>query len=277
MTRFTIFAWLIAFAAFAIPAAASAAEPSCATGPGAAAAKNAATLNTLPAAPFHRAEQGWAVYAPLVQNEIGSKCAPNSHAFAASLSSWQKTHKLPASGAMDVATLEAMKTLWQARRPFVADSRRGCPSTPPEQGLATVPVNQSYGGKIIQLEKPALAAYEKMADAARKSGVVAAGSNLLSIFSGYRSPEYDAARCAKDHNCQGLVRAACSAHRTGLAMDVDLGAAPGFAVDSSDDKNRLYMAQTPLYRWLVANASHYGFVNYAFEPWHWEFTGGRTS
>jgi LAS superfamily LD-carboxypeptidase LdcB len=60
-------------------------------------------------------------------------------------------------------------------------------------------------------------------------------------------------------------------------MDFDLGAAPGFAVDSSADKNRLYMSQTPVYRWLVANAARYGFANYAFEPWHWEFTGGRTS
>jgi LAS superfamily LD-carboxypeptidase LdcB len=277
MTQLTAFTCFIAFSVFAIPAAASAAEPSCAKGPVAAAQKNTANLNTLAASPFHRAEQGWAVYAPLVQSEIGSKCAPNSPAFAASLLSWQQSHKLPANGAMDGATLEAMKTAWQNRRPFVVDSRHSCPPTPPEHDLATVPGQQSYGGKTIQLEQRALIAYEKMADAARKSGVLAAGSNLLSIFSGYRSPQYDDARCAKEHNCQGVVRASCSAHRTGLAMDVDLGAAPGFAVDSSDDKNRLYMSQTPLYRWLVANAARYGFANYAFEPWHWEFTGGRTS
>jgi LAS superfamily LD-carboxypeptidase LdcB len=27
------------------------------------------------------------------------------------------------------------------------------------------------------------------------------------------------------------------------------------------------------FRWLVANAYRHGFVNYAFEPWHWEWTG----
>jgi LAS superfamily LD-carboxypeptidase LdcB len=60
-------------------------------------------------------------------------------------------------------------------------------------------------------------------------------------------------------------------------MDLDLGAAPGFSVDSSADKNRLYMTGTPLYRWLVDNAAHFGFANYAFEPWHWEFVGNKTN
>ncbi len=33
------------------------------------------------------------------------------------------------------------------------------------------------------------------------------------------------------------------------------------------------MVQTPAYRWLLANARRFGFVNYVFEPWHWEWTG----
>jgi LAS superfamily LD-carboxypeptidase LdcB len=33
------------------------------------------------------------------------------------------------------------------------------------------------------------------------------------------------------------------------------------------------MSGTPAYRWLVANAGRFGFVNYVFEPWHWEWTG----
>ena len=52
-----------------------------------------------------------------------------------------------------------------------------------------------------------------------------------------------------------------------------LGAAPGFTVDSSADANRLYQTRTPAYRWLVNNAGRFGFVNYPFEPWHWEWTG----
>jgi LAS superfamily LD-carboxypeptidase LdcB len=44
-------------------------------------------------------------------------------------------------------------------------------------------------------------------------------------------------------------------------------------VDSSADENRRWQAATPAYRWLVANAARFGFVNYPFEPWHWEWTG----
>ena len=59
----------------------------------------------------------------------------------------------------------------------------------------------------------------------------------------------------------------------GLAMDLNLGAAPGSGPDSADDDNRLYISRGAAYRWMVANASRFGFVNYPFEPWHWEWTG----
>ena len=35
----------------------------------------------------------------------------------------------------------------------------------------------------------------------------------------------------------------------------------------------LGQTQTATYRWLVAYARRYGFVNYVFEPWHWEWIG----
>ena len=106
---------------------------------------------------------------------------------------------------------------------------------------------------------------------------VAADHRLMSIFSAYRSPDYDAARCVRDNNCQGLTRAACSAHRTALAMDLYLGAAPGSAIDSSADVNRRFISQGVAYRWMVRNAGRFGFVNYPFEPWHWEWTGAANA
>jgi LAS superfamily LD-carboxypeptidase LdcB len=45
------------------------------------------------------------------------------------------------------------------------------------------------------------------------------------------------------------------------------------ASDSSDDANRRFVSQTPVYRWRVENAARFGFVNYVFEPWHWEWRG----
>lgn len=80
-------------------------------------------------------------------------------------------------------------------------------------------------------------------------------------------------RCTLQGNGDGTRRARCSAHRTGLATDLWVGWVPGFCPDSSADINRRAMVATPAYRWLLDNAARHGFVNYAFEPWHWEWTG----
>ena len=60
---------------------------------------------------------------------------------------------------------------------------------------------------------------------------------------------------------------------TGYAVDLNLGFAPGSRVDSTSQANRLYQTRTDAYRWLVRNAGRYGFVNYVYEPWHWEWVG----
>ena len=69
----------------------------------------------------------------------------------------------------------------------------------------------------------------------------------------------------------GVRRATCSPHRTGYAVDLYLGQAPGYGPDSTADASRLYLSHTASYRWLVANAERFGFHNYPFEPWHWEW------
>jgi LAS superfamily LD-carboxypeptidase LdcB len=133
---------------------------------------------------------------------------------------------------------------------------------------------EGYGGKPILIRRGALTAYRRMAAAARAEDPrIGRDPADLVIFSGYRSPDADARRCEVEGNCDGVVRARCSAHRTGLALDLYVGAAPGYGPDSSADPNRLYLSRTPAYRWLVANAGRFGFVNYPFEPWHWEWTG----
>ena len=248
------------------------AASSCGTGPSQAAARNAQSLNTMPLNLFGRPETGWAFYEPLVATELDTECPAASPGFAKALAQWQAAHGFPGAGTMNVETLTDMSRSWQARRPFVLISHHQCPDPPAEETLATATDSESYGGKTIQMRPDALAAYRQMVTAARKAGVLSA-KNLLTIFSAYRSPDYDAERCAHEHNCQGVVRATCSAHRTALAMDVYLGSAPGFSPDSSADENRLFISRTPAYRWLVKHASHFGFANYPFEPWHWEFIG----
>ena len=236
---------------------------------------NRASLETLPWAGFGRAESGWAVYAPATAAEIASRCAAGTPGFARALRRWEQAQGLTATGAMGPAVLNRLKTLWQGRRPFVALRARDiCPAPPADGALDVASPSEGLDGKPVQLRRDAFVAYRRMVGAAhREVAELRADPRLLTLFSGYRSPAYDAARCARDNNCQGIVRAACSAHRTGLAMDVDVGTAPGYAVDSSADANRLAQVRGPTYRWLLANARRFGFVNYAFEPWHWEWIG----
>lgn len=250
------------------------ADDDCERGPKSDAASNQASIRAQPWSPFRRPEVGWDVYEPLIAHEIDTSCDASSPGFAAALARWRRDRGLGGEGAMDLATLETLARTWQARRPFVAQSRQACPAAPPEASLEAARPTEVFGGKPALMNPEALTAYRAMLAAARAEAPrVAADRRLMTIFSAYRSPAYDAARCLRDQNCHGITRAACSAHRTGLAIDVYLGAAPGHPVDSSDDVNRDFIAHGPAYGWMVKNAGRFGFVNYAFEPWHWEWTG----
>lgn len=251
-----------------------AAAAGCAAGPAPAAKANSASLASLVWPLEGKSETGWAIYAPLVGHEIGTVCPPDSPAFAAALARWQAAHKVSGAGEMDAATMQAMNQVWLSHRPFVAQSAKACPAPPAPSQLARATPAESFGGKTIELRPEALAAYRAMVAAARRAlPEVRADPRLLTIFSGFRSPDADAARCASQGNCQGRVRASCSAHRTGLALDLDLGAAPGERIDSSDDAHRLFISRSAAYRWLVWNAGRFGFAPYPFEPWHWEWRG----
>ena len=239
----------------------------------AAAEINAGSLTSLAWSPFGRAEMGWDIYVPLIQREIATDCPPASEGFAAALADWQRSRALAPDGVVSEASFLVMKVAVQARRPFVAMiAAGGCPETP--DLITEARRDEGLGGKTVWMRPTALIAYRRMAAAARAEvPEIASNSDNLTIFSGYRSPSADAARCLTEGNCDGIVRARCSAHRTGLAADLYVGNAPGFSADSTANPNRLYMTRTATYRWLLANAGRFGFVNYPFEPWHWEWTG----
>ena len=265
--------WIIAAIPWLLmPGVAASAAPECQNGPIESAAVNAASLNSLEWVPQRRPERGWAVYATRIATEIGTRCAADTPGFAKAFADWQRRNALSPSGVVETASLAVMNTRRTLARPFVIQTRNGsCPSPPPVDRLATATASESYGGKTILLRADALAAYRRMVAAARRSGA-AQDPVWFVIFSGFRDPAADDARCLIEGNCQGVVRAACSAHRTGLAIDLHVGTAPGFGPDSSDDTNRRAMVKTLAYRWLVTNAARFGFVNYVFEPWHWEWS-----
>ena len=191
--------------------------------------ENTATLKTGTIAPFGRIEAGWQIYAPQVARTIGSPCAPSTKGFAQTLAAWQSHHRLPSSGAMNAATLVAMKNTWQQARPFIAAFKSGsCPAAPAEGSLAEIAPREGWVGKISKLDPQALTALRLMVAAARAGDPhIGADPQMLTIVSAFRSPAYDAARCASEGNCNGVVRARCSAHRTGKAVDLYIGALPG--------------------------------------------------
>lgn len=240
-----------------------------------AAAINASSLRQLPWSPFGRAEVGWDVYAPLIAREIGARCAPDTPGFARALAAWETRQGFAADGLLSEAAFLKMKAAMQHRRPFVLLSAEGICAAPADPAsLAAATPEEGYGGKVVELRPAMLADYRRMVQVARaEAPEIFNDPDSFRLFSGFRSPTYDAARCETEGNCNGVVRAACSPHRTGLAMDLYVGHAPGFAIDSSADENRLAMTRSPAYLWLLANAHRFGFVNYPFEPWHWEWTG----
>ena len=237
--------------------------------------QNADTIKTAEIAPFGRKETGWQVYAPQVAETISTTCAPDTKRFAANLSLWQSRNRLRPTGALDETTLVAMKASWQKARPFIAafSSGDGCPDPAPDDKLVDIGLREGWQGKRTKLHRDALANLRKMVAAARAAEPrIARDKQMLTIVSAFRSPEYDMAACVSQ-NCNGIAKAKCSAHRTGTAIDLYVGAAPGQSPVSSANDNRLFQTRTPAYRWLVQNAAKYGFVNYVFEPWHWEWVG----
>lgn len=248
---------------------------------GAPALANAISHYSLEWRPFGPTEWGWETYLPLIQKELGTGCAPGSAHFARALADFQYAHNLPATGWFDAATFQVFRGLWQERRPFIMERVREqpCPDPPPLYQLGYLVESEEHADRLTRLlRRDVLAAYRLMVVAAREEvPEVAADPELLQIFSGFRDPEADAARCAAQGNCDGLRRAVCSPHRTGTAVDLYVGQLDQMGVDNTSPASRLHMSRSATYRWLVQNAHRFGFVPYVYEPWHWEWvspTGG---
>ena len=238
---------------------------------------NAISVYTLEWSPFGSTEWGWETYLPLIQRELGTRCAPGTPAFAQSLAAFQTRHALPVTGLFDQATFQVFRGVWQERRPFVMARANGgpCPDPPPISELGYLVAEEEHADRLTRLlRRDTLAAYRRLVAAARAEvPEVADDHEMLQIFSGFRDPEADAARCAAQGNCDGVRRAVCSPHRTGAAVDVFVGQIVGLGVDNTSPPSRLHMSRGATYRWLVANAGRFGFVPYVFEPWHWEYVG----
>jgi hypothetical protein len=225
-----------------------------------------------------RTQAGWQIYEPLVADTIGTTSAAGTPEFAAALSKWQSTHGLTATGIFDEDTLWNFTRYWQSLR-------LGRSDFPGPEKLISAPITDFYDPtrdiNLLQLERDTYAAYKRMITAAAKdlsrdvrftrNGELAPGEKYLRIVSAFRSQEYQDQLRAKSPNSGRVALALHSAHNTGQALDIYVGGDPV----STKDPNRLLQTQTPVYKWLVKNAKRFGFYNYFYEPWHWEYVPGR--
>jgi hypothetical protein len=225
-----------------------------------------------------RTQTGWEIYEPLVADTIGSADGPATTEFAAAVSRWQTARGLEPTGILDEATLGTFMKYWQSRR-------LGRSDFPGPDKLLSAPITDFFDPtrdlSLLQLERETYAAYKRMIAAASKDlgreirftkdGQLAPGEKYLRIVSAFRSQEYQDQLRARSPSSGRAALALHSAHNTGQALDLYVGGDPV----STKDANRLLQTKTPVYRWLVKNAKRFGFYNYFYEPWHWEYVPGR--
>jgi hypothetical protein len=225
-----------------------------------------------------RTQTGWQIYEPLIASTIGTQGNGASADFAFALSNWQSFHSIEPTGVLDEPTLAALRNFWQSQR-------LGRSDFPGPEKLVTAPITDFYDPTrdpdLLQLERDTYTAYKRMIAAASKDlgrdisftkdGQLAPGEKFLRIVSAFRSQEYqDKLRRESPGSGNGTL-AVHSAHNTGQALDLYVGGDPV----TTTDANRLIQTQTPAYKWLVKNASRFGFYPYYYEPWHWEYVGNR--
>lgn len=113
-----------------------------------------------------------------------------------------------------------------------------------------------------QLNTAAAAKFREMAEAAKKDKVT------LTIGSAYRTRAQEEETAKKNTNQRAF--GSFSPHAMGLAADINLKATDKEFVTGNFNKV-LDMLESPVYKWLAAHASEYGFFPYSSEPWHWEY------
>ena len=134
-----------------------------------------------------------------------------------------------------------------------------------------VDVGPNIVGRMQRLTPTTAAQWAAMQEAAAADGIT------LLLVSGFRSIDYQARLIRKKINAGqslGEILAVSAApgfseHHTGRAIDI---ATPGSRPLTEE------FEETAAFRWLVANASEYGFslsyppgnaAGFAYEPWHW--------
>jgi hypothetical protein len=172
--------------------------------------------------------------------------------------------KRKAPGRLAQALFDAMARVTPERRvPSGIRYRRDIASI-------VVPIPGVPGKK---LHPEAAAAFVRLRAAAAKDGIA------IGLLPGARAAWRSAADQAAIRQGQPNPLAAAagvSPHMYGLAVDLQLGVR-GLPIAEANTRtsekmaNVVRMYRSPNYKWLVLNASRFGWFPYRREPWHWEY------
>jgi len=235
-------------------------------------ARNAEFKNTLEWDFGAKRQRGWYLYTPLIRHTIGTEADSETPEFVRAIAVWQQKSGLSPTGIIDRDTLYRMIEFWQSRR-------LNSSVLPAPEDLLTAPIADFYdpnrGIELLKIERETHKAYKKMVAAAAielklktdKNGELSADEKFLRIISAFRSREYQAKLRAASPQSGRAGLAVNSPHFTGRTLDLYVGGEPTI----TKDFNRAVQVQTPVYKWLVKNASRFGFYPYFYEPWHWEY------
>lgn len=210
-------------------------------------------------------EKGFEIYIPLIQKTIGNDANYNSAEFANALKNWQiKNGCKNQNGILDVDTFLHFKDIWQSSRKIksafketesVSISRKDLYDSKREPSLSKI------GGKTYL-------AYQAMITAAKQDGLNE--SDLKIVASNRTLARLKMLQKSNLSSKAGVSLASKnSVHFTGRALDLFVGGDPV----NSDDANRLKQTKSKAYLWLLKHGEEFGFKNYFYEPWHWEFVG----
>ena len=234
--------------------------------------ENAQLKNSLAWTFGGKTQRGWYLYVSLIQQTIGTEASAETPEFAQSVAAWQSKSNLKPTGVIDAETLSKFVKSWQAQR-------LNSSQYPSDEQLYLAPgadfYDPSRSAELRKVEREAYAAYKQMIAAATaelklktaQTGELAPSQQSLKIVSSFRSREYQNKLRAASPSSGRAGLAVNSPHFTGHALDIYVGGEPV----STKDENRAIQVETPEYKWLVKNASRFGFYPYFYEPWHWEY------
>jgi len=238
----------------------------------AAKAENVKLKNTLQWNFGARRQRGWYLYVSLIQHTIGTGSGTETPEFARAVAVWQQKEGIYPTGTVNRETLSRMIEFWQSQR--LNSSIYAAP-----EDLLNALITDFYDPtrevELLKVERETYHAYKRMVAVAAielklktdKNGKLLADEKYLRIVSAFRSREYQAKLRAASPQSGRAGLAVNSPHFTGRTLDIYVGGEPTI----TKYFNRAVQVQTPVYKWLVKNASRFGFYPYFYEPWHWEY------